>query len=186
VATHQKQLNSPLAQSLVQIFSANERLNQLLIEHLPPAAWLAKPPGKVRTIAAIFTHIHNMRIKWVRLSAPHLKLPAQLSRYSCTPQQAGAALAQSAKSCTALLTEALGSNTSSVKKFQRDGWAQPWPVRVEMLCYMLAHEAHHRGQICMLAVQMGTPLPKKIAYGIWNWEKLWKEIGAKLGPIQHD
>jgi uncharacterized damage-inducible protein DinB len=51
-----------------------------------------------------------------------------------------------------------------------------------MLCYMLVHEAHHRGQVCLLAHQLGFPLPNKVAYGIWNWEKLWKECGAPGGP----
>ena len=43
------------------MFAANDRMNQVLIEHLDPAAWRAKPPGNVRTIAAIFTHMHNVR-----------------------------------------------------------------------------------------------------------------------------
>jgi uncharacterized damage-inducible protein DinB len=51
-----------------------------------------------------------------------------------------------------------------------------------MLCYMISHEAHHRGQVCMLAHQLGFPLPEKVAYGIWNWEKLWKEGGSPRGP----
>jgi uncharacterized damage-inducible protein DinB len=51
-----------------------------------------------------------------------------------------------------------------------------------MLCYMLSHEAHHRGQVCMLAHQLGFPLPNEVAYGIWNWEKLWKECGSPGGP----
>jgi len=46
-----------------------------------------------------------------------------------------------------------------------------------MLCYMVAHEAHHRGQVCMLAHQMGFKLPVAVMSGIWNWEKLWKECG---------
>ena len=68
----------------VQIFAANDRMNQVLIEHLDPAAWRAKPPGKARTIAAIFTHMHNVRTKWVRLTAPYLKVPPQLNRAHCT------------------------------------------------------------------------------------------------------
>jgi uncharacterized damage-inducible protein DinB len=51
-----------------------------------------------------------------------------------------------------------------------------------MLCYMLCHEAHHRGQVCMLAQQLGFPLPKEVAHGIWNGEKLWKECGSPGGP----
>ena len=69
-----RQPNHP-AQPALRIFAANERINQLLIEHLDPAVWTAKPPGNVRTIAAIFTHMHNVRTKWIRLTAPHLKVP---------------------------------------------------------------------------------------------------------------
>jgi hypothetical protein len=25
-------------------------------------------------------------------------------------------------------------------------------------------------------------LPNEVAYGIWNWEKLWKECGSPGGP----
>jgi hypothetical protein len=62
------------------------------------------------------------------------------------------------------------------------GWGQPWPVGVEMLCYMLSHEAHHRGQVFMLAHQLGFPVPKEVAYRIWNWEKLRRECGSAGGP----
>jgi uncharacterized damage-inducible protein DinB len=190
----QPQVQTQLGRAAVQIFAANERMNQMLIEHLGPTAWTAKstakPPGKnpgknnVRTIAAIFCHMHNVRCKWVRLTAPHLKIPTQLKRAHCTPRQARAGLAESAARCAEMLAEALGGceDEGRVEKFLRDGWARPWPVGPEMLCYMLAHEAHHRGQVCMLAHQLGLPLPNQVTSGIWNWEKLWKECGAPGGP----
>jgi uncharacterized damage-inducible protein DinB len=180
VTTRQQKVHTLAGQSAAQIFAANDRMNQMLIEHLDPAAWTAKPPGNVRTIAAMFTHLHNVRTKWIRLTAPHLKVPPQLNRAHCTPQQARAGLAESAARCTQMLAEALGDDGGRVEQFRRDGWAPPWPVGLEMLCYMLAHEAHHRGQVCMLAHQLGFPLPKAVAIGIWNWEKLWKECGSPL------
>lgn len=177
----QPQVQTQLGRTAVQIFAANERMNQVLIEHLDPAAWRANPPGKARTIAAIFTHMHNVRCKWVRLTALQLKVPRQLDRAHCTPQQARAGLAESAARCTEMLAEALGGG-GRIEKFVRDGWARPWPVGVEMLCYMLAHEAHHRGQVLMLAHQLGFRLPIAVASGMWNWEKLWKECEAPGGP----
>jgi hypothetical protein len=81
-----------------------------------------------------------------------------------------------------MLAEALGDAGGRVEKFHRDGWAKPWPLGPEMLCYMVAHEAHHRGQVCMLAHQLGFALPDEVAYGQWNWEKLWKECGVPGGP----
>jgi uncharacterized damage-inducible protein DinB len=158
-------------------------MNQLLIEHLHPQAWLAKPAGGVRGIAAIFTHIHNVRTKWIRLSAPHLKVPTRLSRAHCTPQQACAALADSASRCQDMLADAFGGR---VEAFVRDGWAQPWPPGVEMLCYMIAHEAHHRGQVCLLAHQLGFRLPNKVTAQMWNWEKLWGQRGAPRPPAGSD
>src|SRR5579864_3629698 len=132
----QPKVHTQLGRAALQIFAANERMNQVLFEHLDPAAWRAKPPGKVRTIAAIFTHMHNVRTKWIRLTAPHLKVPGQLNRTHCTPKQARAGLAESAAGCSAILADALGGG-GRVKKFHRDGWAAPWPAGPEMLCYMV-------------------------------------------------
>ena len=154
----------------------------MLIEHLDSAPWKAQPPGKVRSIAAIFSHVHNVRCKWIRLTAPHLKVPTQLNRAQCSPRQARAALAQSAARCVEMLAAALCGDGGTVKKFLRDGWAKPWPVGPEMLCYMIAHEAHHRGQVCMIAHQLGFPLPNKVTSAMWNWEKLWRECGSPRGP----
>ena len=174
VTTRSQKADSKLAQSAVRIFTANERANQLLLQHLDPAMWRAKPPGDVRTIAAIFSHMHNVRTKWIRLTAPHLKVPAQLNRATCTPQQASKALAASAKGCEKMLAEAL-SGSERISKFIPDSWLAPLPAGPEMIAYMVAHEAHHRGQISMLAHQLGFPLPSKVTSSMWNWEKLWKE-----------
>ncbi|MGB6432027.1 MAG: DinB family protein [Candidatus Acidiferrales bacterium] len=181
MTTRQNKVDTQFGRAAVQIFAANDRINQILIEHLDPAVWRAKPPGKVRSIAAIFTHMHNVRTKWMRLTAPHLKIPRQLDRTHCTPRQARAGLAQSAARCGEMLAEALGGG-GRVQKFRRDGWGRPWPVGPEMLCYMLSHEAHHRGQVCMLAHQLGFPLSMAVTSGMWSWEKLWKECGFRRGP----
>jgi uncharacterized damage-inducible protein DinB len=165
-------------QALLEIYTVNDRINQILLEHLDPHAWRTKPPGgRGRTIAAIFAHMHNIRRKWLRLSAPHLKLPAPLDRTRCTQKQVRAALAESAARCSQMLADALVSPGGRVKHFRRDGWARPWPAGAAMFAYMVSHDVHHRGQVCMLARQLGFSLPGPAAYGIWNWEKLWRECG---------
>lgn len=159
----------------VRMFGLNERINEMILDALDPDAWRAKAPGNVRTIAAIFTHMHNVRSKWIRLSAPHLGVPAQLNRADCTVEQARAGLGESAARCSQMLAEALGDSGGRVQSFQRDALARPWPAGAEMLCYMICHEAHHRGQVCMLAHQLGFPLAK--GYRMWDWERLWKAGG---------
>lgn len=165
-------------QVLLESYAVNERMNQMVLERLDARAWRAKPPGRNgRTIAAIFSHVQNIRRKWLRLSAPHLKLPAQLDRSRSKPRQARIALRQSARRCSEMLMEALGRPQGRVSQFHRNGWARPWPAGAAMLVFMIQHDTHHRGQACMLAHQLGFPLPEKVNSGIWVWEKLWKECG---------
>jgi uncharacterized damage-inducible protein DinB len=162
---------------LVEAFAVNDALNQLILEHLDRRAWRAKPAGRnARTIAAIFSHVNNVRRKWLRLSAPHLRLPPELNRTRCTQKEVSAALAESAKRCAEMIAEGLASD-GRVKQFLRDGWGKPWPAGPAMVVYMITHEAHHRGQVCMLAHQLGFPLPVHAGAGMWNWEKLWKQCG---------
>jgi uncharacterized damage-inducible protein DinB len=175
----QQRLNEALVQIrevLLETYAVNEAINQLILEHLDRKAWRAKPTGRdTRTIAAIFAHVHNVRRKWLRLSAPHLKLPAQLDRTRCTQHQARTALRESAERCSEMLAETLACPDGRVKQFRRDGWARPWPGGAAMFAYMISHEAHHRGQVCMLARQLGFPIDA--GYRIWVWEKLWKQCG---------
>jgi len=186
VSPRQQPSPHQFAPAAVRIFAANERINQLLIGQLNPAAWNASPPSmprsRVRSIAAIFTHMHNVRTKWIRLSAPHISVPTQLNRAHCTPPQARTALAESAARCVQLLAEAL-DGSQRVKKFWRDRFARPWPPGAEMLCYMICHEAHHRGQICMLAHQLGFPLPPRITAQMWSWERLLKPFPVFTGEV---
>jgi len=141
-------------------------MNQLVLKYLDPAAWRGQLPGsRGRTIAAIFSHVHNIRRKWLRLSAPHLRLPAPLDRSRCTQKQAAAALAESAARCCEMLAD-------PPLKFHRDGWTKPWPANpAKAAAYMITHDAHHRGQVCMLAHQLGYPLPAKAVSAMWAWER---------------
>ena len=89
---------------MLETYAVNDRMNQFLLEQLDPRAWRAKLPGsKARTIAAIFAHVHNIRCKWLRLSAPHLKPPPRLDHARCTQKQAKLGLARSAALCSQML-----------------------------------------------------------------------------------
>jgi uncharacterized damage-inducible protein DinB len=157
-------------------------MNQLILAHLDPRAWRAKLSGpgghNGRTIAAIFAHLHNCRVRWLKNSAPHLKRPAPLDPHRCTMKQAAAAHQKSAEQCLKMLAEALSAAPSRrVTKFCRDSWMPIWPAGATMFAYMFSHEAHHRGQVLMLAHQLGYRLPARAWGGIWQWDKLWKSAG---------
>jgi uncharacterized damage-inducible protein DinB len=150
-----------LPQALLTSFDTNNRINQYLIENLPAEAWRAEPPaGKGRTIAAIVAHLHNVRVMWLKTAAKGSKIPEQLDRTSVTRTEATKALEQSRAALNAVLESALESD-GRVKAFR--------PDVAGFFGYLVAHDAHHRGQICMLARQAGHPLPQKAMFGMWEW-----------------
>ncbi len=150
-----------LPESLLTAFDTNDRINQYMIENLPAEAWRAEPPeGKGRTVAAIVAHIHNVRVMWLKAAANGSKIPEQLDRSSVTPVQALKGLEQSRAALSAVLKSAMEGD-GRVKGFK--------PDVAGFFGYLIAHDAHHRGQICMLARQVGHPLPQKAMFGMWEW-----------------
>jgi len=146
--------------ALTNAFEINNRINLYLIENLPSEAWNGKPAdGKGRTVAAIVAHIHNVRIMWLK-AAKAGDIPDQLDRAAVTPAQATKALESS---CAALRTVIGGA-------LQSDGRIRNFkPDVAAFLGYLIAHDAHHRGQITMLARQLGHALPQKAMFGMWEW-----------------
>ncbi|MBZ5600241.1 MAG: DinB family protein [Acidobacteriia bacterium] len=152
---------SLLPQSLLNAFDTNDRINQYLLENLPAEAWRAEPPeGKGRTIAAIAAHMHNVRVMWLKAAAKGSKIPQQLDRSTVTPAQAAKGLEQSRAALSAVLKASLDGD-GRVKGFR--------PDVAGFFGYLIAHDAHHRGQICMLARQVGHPLSQKAMFGMWEW-----------------
>ena len=150
-----------VSDALLNAFAINDRINQYLLDNLPPEAWRAEPPeGKGREVAAIVAHIHNVRVMWLKAAAKGSEIPDQLDRHTATPPQAKKALAQSHDALSVVLKDALES-AGRVKGFKPDVAA--------FFGYLIAHDAHHRGQIAMLARQVGHALPQKAMFGMWEW-----------------
>lgn len=149
-----------LQAALLNAYDTNNRINQYLIENLPAEAWNAKPPeGKGRTIAAIVAHMHNVRVMWLK-AAKAESIPDQLNRATVTPAEAVHALESSRESLNKVASRALQSD-GRIKGFR--------PDVAGFLAYLIAHDAHHRGQVAMLARQSGHPLPQKAMFGMWEW-----------------
>ena len=149
--------SAQLPGALLNAFDTNNRICQYLIENVSAEAWNTNPPErKGRTIAAIVAHMHNVRVMWLK-AANAEKLPDQLDRGTVTPKQA---LEDSFKALRELTARALESD-GRIKNFR--------PDVAGFFGYLIAHDAHHRGQIAMLARQLGHPLPQNVMFGMWEW-----------------
>jgi uncharacterized damage-inducible protein DinB len=149
-----------IAEALIGAYATNNRINLYLIENLPDAAWRAETAGgKGRNIAAVVAHMHNVRLMWLKAIGAS-PMPEKLDAETVTKEQATAALVTSWQVLEDCLRRAL----------ERDGKIKGFkPDVASFFAYLVAHDAHHRGQVSMLARQAGHPLPKSAGFGMWEW-----------------
>jgi uncharacterized damage-inducible protein DinB len=147
------------ADAVLRSFSIHNRVHLYLLDALPAEVWDAPPPGgKGRTLPALVSHIHKVRLMYLE-AAKWKEKPAELTKTTTIPE-AKLALEASAKAVVDWLNPILHGE-AKVSGFKPDAWA--------FVAYLIAHEAHHRGQMVLLARQLGHPIDKATSYGLWEW-----------------
>jgi uncharacterized damage-inducible protein DinB len=101
------------------------------------------------------------------MSARDEEPPAKLDRAEVIPAEAKEALGQSARAMVRLIEQSL-ANGGHVPDCR--------PDVVALVCAAITHDAHHRGQICHWASQLGAPLTSEQQLQMWEWDKRWREV----------
>jgi uncharacterized damage-inducible protein DinB len=165
--------------ALIAVWRTNNRVTKYLIENLPPELWSKSVPGVPRrTVRMIAAHIHNARCMWIKmLGARHgIKAPRTVDGRLVRPAALSRALSRSSEGIIGLIR--LG--TARGGAVPRAAW-QNFPTDLaHFLAYFVAHEAHHRGQLCLLARQLGHRLPASVTAGLWQWKKRATRSGPAL------
>jgi uncharacterized damage-inducible protein DinB len=152
---------SDLAAQIIETWAIHNRINLFLLNAIPPEALDAVSASKGRSIGAEFAHIHNVRLMWLKASAPNLLegLTKFEAKEPVTKEQLHAALGSSGRATESLLTAGLA--VGKIKNFK--------PHPVAFLGYLISHESYHRAEIGIILTQSGHKLDDKIAYGQWEW-----------------
>lgn len=163
--------------TILDSWRTNSRVTAYLVEHLPAPLWNASVPGAPRrTIRMIAGHLHNARCMWLKtLGQEHgIAVPSSVDRRSVTRRELLAALQRSSRGIEALLELGIAAG-GRVPPSKAYVWRN-LPLDVpHVLTYFVAHEGHHRGQIVMVARQVGHRLPESISAGLWQWTKRVQE-----------
>jgi uncharacterized damage-inducible protein DinB len=167
----QRQTSLDLRASMLGAWRTSNRISAELIEQLPSSLWSAEVPGAPRrTIRMVAAHLHNSRCGWIRtLGREHgLTAPDRVDRYAVTRRQLAAALKRSSRGMESLLE--LGFAAGGVLPPSKGYVWRNLPLDVgHVLAYFVAHEAHHRGQIVMVARQLDRRLPPAVTNALWWW-----------------
>jgi uncharacterized damage-inducible protein DinB len=154
---------------LIEAFRRSGQASEYLASVVPAAIWRLPPPAaRGRTIAAIVAHMQSVRRTFARMGGVRPGPPA-LDQRRVNPAEACRALRQSTEDLAGLFELALGSGRPRVKGLPRRV--------VDMLTYLMQHDAHHRGQICTLARALGHEFRGDDTMRLWGWKAM--EPGPK-------
>ena len=146
---------------LLEAWEIHNRIVLYVLDAIAPEALAAKPI-KGRSPGEMFAHIHNVRLLWLKSTAPNLLegVSKVEKEVAIDKEQLRRSLEESGHAVGELLTGAVEQG-GKVKGFK--------PHATAFLAYLISHEAYHQGEIGFSLTQAGHPLDKKTAYGMWEW-----------------
>jgi uncharacterized damage-inducible protein DinB len=170
-------------EELLAAWRTSDRVTSYLIENLPAGLWSRGVPGAPRrTVRMIAAHLHNARCMWIKmLGARHgIAVPRTVDGRGVRPTELRRALSRSSAGIMDLIRLGLARGGA----VPAAAW-QNFPTDlVHFLSYFVAHEAHHRGQLCLLARQLGHRLPAGVTAGLWQWKRRAKESRRSSGRLR--
>jgi uncharacterized damage-inducible protein DinB len=150
-------------QELVEAFEQCGRATEYLVSAVPRRLWhQPSPSGHGRTIAAMVAHIHGVRKTFAKMGGAPVR--PSLDRTRVTAGEARRALRQINAALTTLFRESVARGEVRVKGVPRRS--------VNMMAYLIQHDAHHRGQIMMRANELGHAFATEDVMRIWGWKKM--------------
>lgn len=145
---------------VISTWQIHNRINLYLLDGIAEEHLTDVSASKGRTVGEQLAHIHNVRLMWLKASAPALL--------------EGIDKLEKENINKALLLQALTSSGAAIEQLLTKGFEdgkikgiKPYPMT--FLGYLISHESHHRGQIMLTVKQAGHPVDKKVQFGLWEW-----------------
>lgn len=145
--------------ALLETWDISARLNIYLLEAISDEQ-LGIKLTKGKSVLGNFTHIHNVRLMWLKASAPELMEGLAKLEEGVSREELISSLSASAAAIRTLIERA-ETPDGRIKGFK--------PHAAGFVGYMVSHETFHRTCIELALRQAGTPLSDKVAYGMWEW-----------------
>jgi uncharacterized damage-inducible protein DinB len=153
-----------MKEQLIETWQISNRVDLLLLDHLTPEGLLVSLSTRGRNVYEQLVHLHTVRLQWLDVMG-----------------QKTAALPSPGKSAPPdinTLRTILGSSSKAIEELISASWENGGRLKgfkrgiIPFIGYLIAHEAHHRGNILLTLKQSSIKLPDALKWGIWDWNKV--------------
>ena len=148
--------------TLIETWSIHDRIHRYFLAAITVEGLCASMTPRGRSVRDLFAHIHNVRLMWLKASAPDLM--AGLEKIEPGARASGETLSSALEASGAAVADLLRRGLEAggrIKGFK--------PHAAAFLGYMISHESHHRGQAEWALRMCGQPVSDSVSYGLWEW-----------------
>ena len=154
------EMSNELTDQILESLEISNRITTYLLEACTDEC-LATVLPKGWGPAAQFAHIHNVRLMWLDAAKVAHGLSKLETKQSAHPRDTLlSALNGSGDAMVALVRRHLDAGTR-VPGFK--------PHTPAFVGYLVAHHAYHHAELGIICREIGFPIDKKHAFGIWEW-----------------
>jgi uncharacterized damage-inducible protein DinB len=155
-----------MKEQLVDAWRTNNKVSLLFIELIDDEGMkktLSHRGG--RTVYEQLVHLNNVRTQWLHVVDKRIAINHK-SIEKGKPYDRDA------------LYEAFEDSSKGIEDFIQASWEKGGKVNsfrkglIPFISYLIAHEAHHRGNMLLTLKECGMKIPDEMKWDIWDWNKI--------------
>ncbi len=151
-----------MEEQITETWEIHCRIALFLLSGIEDSAMQDSASKRGKTVADHFSHIHNVRLMWLKSAASNLSEGlTKIEKSDRIGKEALAnALTESGAAMAALFRKSL-SEGGRIKGFK--------PNAIAFMGYLISHESFHMGKVDMSLRLSDHPVDDKTHYGMWEW-----------------